>query len=151
MERLLDLLMALLPSGGLGIFLGWLVSAKLRKARTDEEISNIYKNLYDSIKETVTAQSDEITTLQDTMLDLQHRHMRLMQILNQARVCRFYVDHCPIHRLLQSEAGTPLYAARYHRAHAAPRQHEPQGDSPDESHELARREGTDSYTDIEPP
>ncbi|MDY6122088.1 MAG: hypothetical protein SPI72_03305 [Porphyromonas sp.] len=151
MERLLDLLMALLPSGGLGIFLGWLVSAKLRKARTDEEISNIYKNLYDSIKETVTAQSDEITTLQETMLDLQHRHMRLMQIVNQARICRYWSDHCPIRRQLQDEAGEPLYAPKYHEGRAAPRQHEPQDDASDEPPKPTRGEGTDSYTDIEPP
>lgn len=151
MERLLDLLMTVLPSGGLGVLLGWLVSAKLRKARTEEEISNIYKNLYESLKETVTDQNEEITTLQETTLDLQNKHLRLMQMVNQARICRYWGNHCPIRRQLQDEPDVPIYTPRYYDPRTAPRQHEPQSDAQEEQHKPARGGGADSSADLEPP
>lgn len=151
MERLLDLLMTVLPSGGLGALLYWLVSAKLRKARDESEISNIYKQLYESVKDTLSGQTDEITQLQQQVLTMQNEHLRLKQMVNQARICRYWGDHCPIRRQLQSQEGEPLYSPRYYDPRAAPRQHEPQGDKKEESCKSPRGEGADSSADNEPP
>lgn len=151
MERLLEILMYLLPAGGLGSVLTWLVATRVRRARTDRETSNIYQELYDGLRQTVKDQNYEIKNQQEQILRLQQQQMRLLQVVNQARICRYWGNSCPIHRQLRGEEGAKLYTPRCGDQHTAPRHHEPQGEATDEQRKPARGEGADSSADLEPP
>lgn len=158
MERLIDLLMTLLPPGGLGLLLGWVVSARVRRARTDKETSDIYQGLYNGLSETVTRQNEQISKQQEQILSLQEKSLllhrqytHLLQVVNQARVCRYWGSSCPIRRQLQDaergEGRELQSSARY----SVPRQHTPQDYQQDEQAKPARGDGTDAYPDVEPP
>lgn len=151
MDKILELLMFLLPTGGIGAALGWLVSAKVRKARSDEETTNIYRILYEGLHKTVTEQNEAITEQQNQLLKLQRSQLRLTQAVNQARICRYWGNHCPIRLQLQNlEEGEPK-PRNPRGAHAAPRQHEPQGDATDEPHKPPQAKRDDDATTLEPP
>lgn len=99
METFTTLLQWLIPSGGLGAIVVWLLSKTLRKIRTTKEIHDTYKQLYENIKET-------LVDLQDENKKLYKAVSKLERTISHASTCRYYTD-CPIrHELLREQEGS---------------------------------------------
>lgn len=140
------------------MLLGWLVSRRTRNARTEKEVANIYQSLYKGLNETVKNQNDQIANQQEQILDLQREALalqgefsKLLHLVNQARVCRYWGSLCPIRRKLQDEERGERPITRETGQHAAPRFHQPQGDASEDAQKAPRGEGGDGDPDNEPP
>lgn len=93
-----EILQWLVPVGSAGTLLGWIFFRDLRKARHAKEKNDIYKEMYDNIRE--------------TLIELQNENKRLYRAVRQlnttiqkATGCVHYHD-CPLRDELQKSEGT---------------------------------------------
>lgn len=92
-ETMLAVLHWLIPSGGVGAIVVWLTNKRIRKVRTEKEVHETYKVLYENIQQT-------LIDLQDENKKLYARLSRLERSVTKSFSCRHY-DVCPVRRELQ--------------------------------------------------
>jgi hypothetical protein len=110
-ETLITLLTWLIPSGGVGAVAAWLTSRKLRTVRTDKEIHDTYKIMYDDVQQTLVAIRKENRELYDAQNNQREENEKLRiaiesleRTIAQAANCRHW-DVCPIrHELPERKA-----------------------------------------------
>lgn len=128
-DSILQLLQWLVPTGGVGMLLGWITSTRLRHARTAKEVHDTYKTMYDDVH-------NELTKLAGENSDINLRLARLEQAIARGPGCHLW-PHCPIRLQLQrtsqeSDIRTLLgQRTRASRDHPTSR-HPPRGTSGDD-------------------
>lgn len=144
MEQVLTLLQWLIPSGGVGMLLGWLTSSRLRRARTRREEHDTYMHLYEDTKQTLEELSHENSKMR-------HRLGRLETMLTRAYNCRYW-GSCPIRRELQKHEAEALYGAAPARdLKDYLRRHEPHHAPPEDTGEHPSGEGIPLSESDRPP
>lgn len=108
-DTILNILQWLIPSGGLGVAIGWLTSRTLRQARTSKEVHDAYRTMYEDVRAT-------LIQLQDDNRELHLAVARLNKAVYATARCAYRVT-CPVrHELRKQEskqvagAGTNLSA-----------------------------------------
>ncbi len=99
-EQIIQILQWLIPIGGLGSAVTWMVRRDTRKDRTAKERNDIYKAMYDNL-------SDTLIELQNENKKLYRAIARLERAVTRATGCRHY-DDCPMRDELQEPAGDSL-------------------------------------------
>ena len=128
-ESILQLLQWLVPSGGVGLLLGWLTSARLRRTRITKEVHDTYKQMYEDLH-------TELTNLASENSATNLRLTRLEQAIARGQSCRLW-PHCPIRLQLQRTAHDPELRALLRQRPRAPgdppaSRHPPRGASGDD-------------------
>ncbi|KAA6310559.1 hypothetical protein EZS27_038159, partial [termite gut metagenome] len=98
---MIDILQWLIPSGGLGAALIWITNRRLRNTRTEKEVHETYKILYEDISKTLIEIQNENKRLHSAVSSLEYA-------ISKANTCSQYA-RCPIRRELpecQTDAGT---------------------------------------------
>ena len=92
---------------GLGAAIGWLVSSKLRNARTAKEVHDIYKEMYADV-------CCELQEMRKENEKLYKAFTRLERAVSRAITCRYWPD-CPIRSELpdSKERGTSNHPGRH--------------------------------------
>lgn len=105
-ELLLSLLQWLVPAGGLGAVAVWITNRTLRATRTNKEVHNAYKAMYEDVQAT-------LLTLQNENKKLYKAVNRLERTIARASACPHWGD-CPIRNELQEQPadGEPADAGR---------------------------------------
>lgn len=117
-DTLLQIIQWLIPIGGLGSVMAWVVKRDTRKDRAIKEKNDIYKEMYDNL-------SGTLMDLQNENKKLYRAIARLERAVTRAVTCRHYGD-CPMRIELQdAEAGHrphPFRSTTDHsrHRHAAP-------------------------------
>lgn len=94
-ETISNLLQWLIPSGSLATVLVWLTSKTLRTLRETKEIHDTYKAMYEDVKVTLIAISNE-------KKDLYAIVVRLERAVSKAPNCRYFDNACPVGRELRN-------------------------------------------------
>lgn len=92
-ETIYTLIQWLIPSGSLATVVVWLTNKTLRNLRATKEIHDTYKVMYEDVKVTLIAISDENKKLCTVVA-------RLERAVSKAPSCRYY-DACPINHELR--------------------------------------------------
>lgn len=104
MDIMTDILQWLLPGGALGTLVTWLLSRKTFYARNKKEREDIYKSLYDSLKETVGDIQQQNIQLIDENNEIRNRLQNINAVIRQigdkANRCRYW-SVCPVAKQLQ--------------------------------------------------
>ena len=105
-ETILQYLQWAFPCG-LGAVIGWLVSGKLRHARTAKEVHDIYKAMYDDV-------CRELQEMRKENEKLYKAFTRLERAVSRATACRYWPD-CPIRSELPDtkNSGTSDHPGRH--------------------------------------
>lgn len=93
-ETLYTLLQWLIPSGSLATVVVWLTNKTLRNLRSAKEIHDTYKTMYEDVKVTLIAISNE-------KKDLYAIVVRLERAVSKAPGCRYFDAACPVGRELR--------------------------------------------------
>lgn len=93
-ETLHTLLQWLIPSGSLATVVVWLTNKTLRNLRSAKEIHDTYKTMYEDVKVTLTAISDENKKLCIIVA-------RFERAVSKAPGCRYFDAACPVSRELR--------------------------------------------------
>lgn len=124
-ESILQLLQWLVPTGGVGMLLGWLTSTRLRQARTAKEVHDTYKKMYEDLH-------NQVIEIANDNSEMRQMLARLERAISKGAACRIWAT-CPIRRELQRAQDEPdlrqLFRQphRAHRGKATPRD-PPSGD-----------------------
>lgn len=94
-ETLYTLLQWLIPSGSLATVVVWLTNKTLRNLRSAKEIHDTYKTMYEDVKVTLTAISDENKKLFLIVA-------RFERAVSKAPSCRYFDNACPVSRELRN-------------------------------------------------
>lgn len=140
---ILALLQWLLPSGGVGLVLGWITSRRIRLARSRREEHDTYMHMYDDTQDTLLRLSQ----------DNQQMLLRLSRVeaaLAKAYRCR-YLHQCPLRHELQQLSETMPQAERHVKLRDYLRSHEPQGTADEDDGTRSEREYTDDPPHDRPP
>lgn len=97
--EILDLIQFLLPSGCIGGVVGWLASARIRRARTTTEESHLYQDLVQDMRADIVDLQKNYTKLTFDFYDLKRN-------LYAATQCTYYGADCPLHGFVQNDKGT---------------------------------------------
>ncbi|MDR0505452.1 MAG: hypothetical protein LBH32_01355 [Dysgonamonadaceae bacterium] len=62
-DTLMNILQWLIPGGGLGVVITWIVSQRVRKTKEQKEVTDVYKEMYESKSQTVRELNEEINNL----------------------------------------------------------------------------------------
>lgn len=95
-DTIISILQWLIPSGGLGVAIGWLTSRTLREARTSKEAHDAYRAMYESVRATLIQLQDDNNKL--------HQAVALLQraVHSTARCPHLYA--CPVRVELRKQA-----------------------------------------------
>ena len=124
-ESILQLLQWLVPTGGVGMLLGWLTSTRLRQARTAKEVHDTYKKMYEDLH-------NQVIEIANDNSEMRQMLARLERAISKGTACRIWTT-CPIRRELQRAQDEPdlrqllRQPHRAHRGKATPRD-PPSGD-----------------------
>ncbi|MGL5894834.1 MAG: hypothetical protein ACRCZM_09525 [Bacteroidales bacterium] len=102
MDNVWTLLMFALPSGFIGSIIGWLTSRRSRVAQTNKEEHDIYKQMYNDVKESVRQQKKEYE-------EIYARLAQLERAVRSIQGCEHY-HACPVKRELRSSTQHSLRA-----------------------------------------
>lgn len=92
-DTILQIIQWLIPIGGLGSVMAWVVKRDTRKDRAIKEKNDIYKEMYDNL-------SGTLMDLQNENKKLYRAIARLERAVTRATTCRHYGD-CPMRIELQ--------------------------------------------------
>ncbi len=102
MATILQILIWVLPSGGIGAAISWICNRDARTARTARETENIFKQLYEQEGQTLLQmqkRNEELSSKLDELMreipDLRRAVNRLQRAVQSAKRCKHY-DDCPI-------------------------------------------------------
>lgn len=95
METLFQILQWALPTGGVGLAIGWLLSRNIRKTREAKEIHDTYKAMYEDVQQTLFDLKDEYDRLFKKM-------SRLERAVYRASGCRYW-SQCPVRNELRKQ------------------------------------------------
>ena len=118
-ESILQLLQWLVPTGGVGMLLGWLTSTRLRQARTAKEVHDTYKAMYEDLH-------NQVIEIANDNSEMRQMLARLERAISKGTACRIWAT-CPIRRELQRAQDEPdlrqllRQPHRAHRGKATPR------------------------------
>lgn len=124
-ESILQLLQWLVPTGGVGMLLGWITSTRLRQARTAKEVHDTYKEMYEGLY-------NQVIDIANDNSEMRQMLARLERAITKGTTCRIW-SQCPIRHELQRTQDEPdlrqllRYPQRAHRGTASPRD-PPRGD-----------------------
>jgi hypothetical protein len=88
MDVLTNILQWVVPSGGLGAVITWLVSKKVRQTKEQKEVTDVYKEMYESKSQTIRELNEEINFL---YRELGNTRRAVAKIY----ICPHY-DNCPV-------------------------------------------------------
>ena len=102
MAEILNILQWVIPSGGIGAAIAWLVHRKVLNARDAKTIHDTYKKMYEDVSEHLTKINekyeklqDEINRLRETNDELERQVKALKRAMQTIRRCKYY-DQCPV-------------------------------------------------------
>lgn len=95
-----DFLMYLLPAGGMGGVIVWVFNKKLRTLRTDKEVHDTYKAMYDDVKKELKELRNENKVLRRELARVDAIIGILEAVFSKVASCRYY-NSCPIRVELQ--------------------------------------------------
>lgn len=117
-EMILQWLMWAIPSGGIGVAIGWLANRKGREARTAKEVHDVYKEMYTDLGDEllkVRKNNDELTERIDMLSTESERTRRALNRLSRAieaiQLCP-HRDSCPVRDRLSLDTGGDAGAGR---------------------------------------
>ena len=87
-ESILQLLQWLVPTGGVGMLLGWITSTRLRQARTAKEVHDTYKEMYEGLHNQVIDIANDNSEMRQILA-------RLSRAITKVPTCRIG-SQCPI-------------------------------------------------------
>lgn len=144
MEHLMEILQWLIPSGGLGMLLGWVTSRRIRNARTRQEEHDVYLKMYEDTKRTLVELNEDNT-------QMLRRLARLEVAILKSRSCRYFHPHCPLRIELQNVSQRRTGASEDRDLKNHLRSHEPLGSSEEDSRDRPDRDGDIDTLGGEPP
>lgn len=104
-ETIITILQWLIPSGSLATVIIWLTNKTLRNARTNKEVHDTYKLMYEDVKRT-------LIELKNENKNLYRAFARLERAVSKASTCNHY-DVCPIRdELQQQQKSEPKHTAK---------------------------------------
>ena len=95
-----DFLFYLLPAGGLGGVIVWIFNKKIRRAKSDKEVHDAYKAMYDDVKEEIKEIRNENKYLHKELARVGAIVSTIEVIVAKAADCVHYAG-CPIRLELQ--------------------------------------------------
>lgn len=140
---ILALLQWLIPSGGVGLLLGWLTSGRIRRARSRREEHDTYMHMYDDTQQTLLKLSHDNH-------DMLMRVARLEATLAKAYNCKHW-HQCPMRRELMQLSATSQGDNGLSNIKDYLREHEPQGTRQDDDGSTTEREHLDEAPSDRPP
>lgn len=94
-ETITTIIQWLIPSGSLATVIIWLTNKVIRNARTDKEVHDIYKKMYEDVMQTLIEFRNENKQLYRAV-------SRLERAVSKAPTCLHY-DNCPIRDELREQ------------------------------------------------
>lgn len=154
-ETITTIIQWLIPSGSLATVIIWLTNKVIRNARTDKEVHDIYKKMYDEVKETLLTLTksnkelrNEVIILTEANSQLQRAVCGLKRTLSKITKCQHYAS-CPIRDELRDEQKSDPFGSSKPRGKNRQRG-EKEGNEPDTDFGTEVG-GTGSDSDGEPP
>jgi hypothetical protein len=111
MENWMNILQWLIPSGGLGAIMAWIVSKRVRQTKEQKEVTDVYREMYESKSQTVRELNEEVNFL---YRELGNTRRAVAKIYT----CPHY-DNCPVRDGLPfDKAGKPKRCRKSNRHNA---------------------------------
>jgi hypothetical protein len=96
-DVLTNILQWIVPSGGLGAVIAWLVSSRIRNTKTAKEVHDVYKAMYEDVQRSLIDLRNENERLYKAFI-------RLERAIRAATLCPNY-HSCPVRAELSDDKG----------------------------------------------
>lgn len=111
METILGILQWAIPTGGIGVAIGWLVNRKVNNAKAKKEIHDTFKQMYEDVSATLLKLQKENEKLNENVQELRDENSRIRRALNRLSkaieaipLCDYHIQ-CPVLSELRIDKG----------------------------------------------
>lgn len=107
-DWLIQLIQWTVPSGGVGIVLGWILNRSQQKAESAKTIHNAYKEMYEDVSRELVKLNNENNEIRQKFnsetSSLRRAINRLVRAIEAIRKCPYSTD-CPVYAELSDDEG----------------------------------------------